>query len=497
LQRAIALQPTLAGAYNALGVITDKAHRYTEAEAHWVAAIEAAPDDTAALCNFSGMLTRTGRGDEATALMSPAAEALPGDIAVQWSRAVAANYDPTLTPEQVADQHRRYGQAVRAKLPPEALHPNALLSRRRVRGRPLKVGFLSPDMRDHPVGSFLLPLLKHLDRTRVRPYAFSLAFFPDQITECFRVAVDDFVPCAHLSDLELVQRVRAEALDVLIECAGLSEGGRPAALALRMAPLQITWLGYPNTTGLPNVDIRLVDALTDPKGAETLATERLERLEGCFVCWESRHDISLPVRDPLRPLTFGGFNALSKTHEGVLTLWARLLAQVPDSRLLLKAGPLADPAIADMIRQTFTKQGIASDRLDLRPHTVGQIEHLATYGEIDIALDTFPYHGTTTTCEALWMGTPVVVLAGRGHPARVGMSLLTAAGFPEWIAATPDEYLTIANGLATDRQRLAEYHLCLRDRMEGSSLCDGAGFARRFEALLERLEERPSLNGIG
>jgi protein O-GlcNAc transferase len=487
LRRAIEIDRSLAEAHNALAILACRKHDYSSAEAHWIEAIEAEPGDTGALCNLAHMLRSTGRGDEAAALMAPAAQSLVHDVAVQWSMAVAANYDPTMTPEQVVEHHRAHGRALLAKRPPTVLRSNDTPRRPRVAGEPLRVGFLSPDLREHSVASFLLPLLASLDRARVRPWAFMTTAHSDAVTDRFRAVVSDFVPCGELSDLELVQRVRAERLDILVECAGLFEGSRPAALTWRMAPVQVTWLGYPNTTGLPNVDVRLVDAETDPPGADSLATERLERMAGGFVCWRSLHAVPLPERDPYRPVTFGCFNAMSKFHGDLYALWARVLAGVPGSRLLLKAAPLADPGIADLLRAQFADHGIAADRLDLRGHTDSQSDHLAMYGDVDIALDTFPYNGTTTTCEALWMGTPVVALTGRGHPARVGHALLAAAGLGEWVAATADEYIDLAVRLATDRDRLAIHHRTLRDRLERSPICDAVGFARRFEDALERL----------
>jgi protein O-GlcNAc transferase len=235
------------------------------------------------------------------------------------------------------------------------------------------------------------------------------------------------------------------------------------------------------------VDVRLVDPETDPPGTESLATERLERIEGGFVCWRSPHEVPLPPRDPARPMVFGCFNAMSKYHGDLYALWARVLAGVPGSRLLLKTGPLADPGIADLLRVQFGDLGIGPDRLEFRGHAASQADHLAMYGDVDIALDTLPYNGTTTTCEAQWMGTPVVTVTGDGHPARVGRALLKTVGLGEWIAATPDEYVACAVELATDRDQLAHHHRTLRDRIERSPLCDAPGFARRFETVLERL----------
>jgi protein O-GlcNAc transferase len=486
----VALEPAAAGAHNALGVLACAASRYDVAEAHWIEAIEAAPGETAALCNLAQMLAQTGRGDEAAALMGPAAAALVQDITVQWTAAVASNYAPELSAREVAARHRQYGRAVRARMSAHGITAGgsaAWTPSDPDPHRPLRVGWLSPDMREHSVASFLLPLVESLDRSRYCPFAYSLASRGDAITERFRAAVPDFVDVAHLADLDLVRRVRADRIDVLVDCAGLFAGGRPAALTLRMAPVQATWLGYPNTTGLPGVDYRLVDARTDPPGAEALATERLVRIDGCFVCYRTRHPIALPRRAARGPITFGSCNALSKTHPALLDLWAQLLSRVPASRLLLKAGPLADAGICDALASHFASRGIGRERLDLRGPRQDHMDHLSSYAELDVALDTFPYNGTTTTCEALWMGVPVVTLAGVGHPARVGVSLLAAAGLDGWIAETPESYIEIAAELATDPTALAAHHGSLRERVAGSMLCDAVDHARRFEAAIRAM----------
>lgn len=493
LEQAVARDPACTAAHNALGLLAERERRHDDAEAHWIAAIEADPAETAPLRNLALMLQATGRGDEACALLAPAVEALPDDVGLQWTMAIVANYAPQLTAEAVAEQHRRHGRALRAVLPPVDLDV-PLAAPAPWPGRPLRVGFLSPDFREHPVAWFLLPLLRHLDPSRVQAFAYMDSRHADDVTERFRAAVPAFAECGHLTDANLVRRVRSDRLDLLVECAGLFAGARPVALAHRMAPLQITWLGYPNTTGLPNVDVRLVDARTDPPGAEALATERLHRMDGPFLCWHAGDDVPLPARDPTRPLTFGCFNNVAKLHAGLLAAWARLLAAVPGSRLLLKASAFGAEDVRRPVREELAALGAAPDRVEIRGGTRDRASHLATYGEVDIALDTFPYNGTTTTCEALWMGTPVVALAGRGHPGRVGLSILTAMGRADWVADGPEAYIAIAAAMGADRARLAAIQRGLRARMKASALCDAAGFAGDFTAALETLQ-RDRLSG--
>jgi predicted O-linked N-acetylglucosamine transferase (SPINDLY family) len=258
---------------------------------------------------------------------------------------------------------------------------------------------------------------------------------------------------------------------------------------MRPAPLQVTYCGYPDTTGLSRVDGRVVDSLTDPPGrADELATERLMRLDPCFLCYQPPEDAPAVEAGPAgrgEAVTFGSFNALKKTTDFTLRMWARVMAGAPGSRLVVKNVSLrAEPVLAD-VRERMKRAGLDLSRVELIPGTATIREHLAFYSRVDIGLDTFPYHGTTTTCEALWMGVPVVTLVGDRHVSRVGLSLLTAAGLPELPAQSEEEWVETAVGLACDRARLLELRAGLRERVRGSVLCDQGAMAERFGRVIE------------
>jgi predicted O-linked N-acetylglucosamine transferase (SPINDLY family) len=248
--------------------------------------------------------------------------------------------------------------------------------------------------------------------------------------------------------------------------------------------VQITWLGYPDTTGLRAMDCRFVDAITDPVGeAEPFHTEQLVRFAP--TAWIYQPPLDSPEVAPVpctagAPVTFGCFNNFAKVSDSTLRGWARVLASVPQSRLLLKGHGLAEPALAATLRARLALLGVGQERIELLGRTPGVAEHLALYARVDVALDTFPYHGTTTTCEALWMGVPVVTLAGDRHAARVGVSLLTAVGRREWIARDWDDYVAIAAALAKDAAGRAAWRQSLRGEMRRSALLDHAGQAARF-----------------
>ena len=273
--------------------------------------------------------------------------------------------------------------------------------------------------------------------------------------------------------------------EVLRDLSGHTGGNRLPLFARRAAPIQVTYIGYPNTTGLATMDYRLTDAWADPLGiADKLYTEELVRLDGGHLCYRPPGD-SPPVGEPpvLRSghITFGSFNNLAKVNPALVARWASILNGVPGSRLMLKTKPLADAGARDVVRQAFAQNGVAQDRLVLSGWTDDTAGHLAQYADVDIALDTLPYHGTTTTCEALWMGVPVVTCAGETHASRVGLSLLSAIGLDELVTCSMQDYVETAISLAHDIPRLGRLRSALRTRMATSAITDKARIARAVE----------------
>jgi predicted O-linked N-acetylglucosamine transferase (SPINDLY family) len=294
-----------------------------------------------------------------------------------------------------------------------------------------------------------------------------------------------------LGDESVEALIRKDGIDILVDLAGHTAHHRLSVFARKPAPIQVTWLGYPNTTGLSAIDYRITDALSDPPGqTERWHTEKLLRLPGAFSCYLPPAE-SPPV-GPLPALaaghvTLGCFNHIAKVTPSLLGLWAGILKDLPGSRLFLKSRGLADPGTAGRIREELAGSGVAPERVELRGEALPTAEHLGLYNRVDIALDTFPYNGTTTTCEALWMGAPVVALAGATHVSRVSASLLTHLGAAELIASSADEYRLRCLALAADLPRLAERRATQRDRMRASPICDAAGFTRGLEEAYGRM----------
>jgi protein O-GlcNAc transferase len=372
--------------------------------------------------------------------------------------------------------HRRFGGSFAQPFTPIAFDRNP--------ARRLRIAVLSPDLRSHSVAYFALALFEHAPPD-VELVALSSESTPnDPMTQRLRARTHEWHEVGALDDAALDAFIRDLRVDVLIELAGHSGGNRLTALARKPAPLIVSAIGYPNSTGLDAIDYRLCDAITDPPGSEQMI-ERPLRVAPCFLCYSPPRDAPEPALAPAEaPLTFGSFNALSKMSDATAQLWSRVLAALPSARLLLKAKALADPAAQSALLDRLHRHGIAPERITLAPATVTVAEHLALYRQMHVALDTIPYHGTTTTCEALWMGVPVVSLRGDCQATRVGASLLSAAGLPEWIAADADAFVAICVQLANDPKRLTDLRRALRAQLTASPLCDAPGYAARFFAAL-------------
>lgn len=415
------------------------------------------------------------------------AAANPGSLKLVRFAAFASNYEPTIEPGEAFGLHRAAGSLLERLLPEQPMG-----AWNRDAERPLRIGLLSADLNNHVVSMFLDPLLKNTPRSEASFRLYMASSRTDEVSKRLASLAAGFRVLAGLGPGEQAAAIRGDGIDILIELGGYT--GEPALspMAVRCAPLQGTYLGYPATTGCSRIDFRLVDSLTDPAGAaEALATERLVRLDPCFLCYQppaGEIDVGpLPSRRAGGAVTFGSFNALQKINPPLLRLWGQVLDAVPGSTLVIKNLALAQDEMREVLGARVREAGLDAARVHVRPPRDAATDHLGAYREIDIALDTFPYCGTTTTCEALWMGVPVVTRVGGAHASRVGLSLVSAVGLPDLAAENNEAYVRIAAGLAADQPRLEKLRAGLRGRLLGSSLCDGAGFALRFGATMRGL----------
>lgn len=417
-------------------------------------------------------LQALARHDEADAAHDRSIELAPGEFLPRMNRLYFSNYLPLTAAEQF-QRHAAFGAWVRAELgPPNTDFSNLVLDR----DRRLRVGFVSGDFRRHSVAYFVPGALDCLDRRGFQLFAYSVSYYQDEVTGDLKSLFNVWRDAAGLKHAELFEMIRKDRIDILIDLSGHTNDNRLMVFARRPAPVQLSYLGYPNTTGLDTMDYRLTDAVADPPELDDgCHTEALYRLDRCFLCYTPpEHAPALAPRPAYRAgVVFGSFNSRAKYRDDCLDAWALILQRIPDSRLVLKSlvGTGDDSGREDLVSQ-FVSRGIAAERIEVLARINDKADHLAAYGDIDIALDTFPYNGTTTTCEALWMGVPVVTLRGGRHAGRVGTSILDAIGLPELVAASADEFVDLAVALAKDPARLQQLRSGMRQRVLSSPLCD-------------------------
>lgn len=508
-RRALALNPALAPAWNNLGILASRVGRLSEAIDAWEQAFQHAGAPGPA---GQQVLVRAG-ADPATALRAAIANNLGNawlqrmqpERARQWHQR-ALELDPgspglhsnllrdlmhlDLPADQVLTEHRAWWR--RRVIASAVAYPNP-----REPERTLRIGFVSGDFREHAVACFLLPLFEHHDRQRYHYYCYGEVARPDAWTQRLTACTQGYRSTLGLSDAEVARIIRADEIDLLIDLSGHTSDNRLTVFAARPAPVQLTWLGSPATTGAPRdlIRYRLTDALADPPGiSDAHCSEELVRLHTNW-CYTPLARPACAERPPVmaqpgRPFTFASFSNSSKISNVCLDLWARVLTATPGSRLLLKSWAFADAATRAELEARFAAAGVDSERLVLMQAQADPESHLSYYREADLALDTFPYHGTTTTLDALWMNVPVLTLAGSEHRARVGVSLMTHVGMPELIAADADAYVATAARMAQQIDQLAALRSGLRARLQASALMDGPAFARDFDATLRGLWRR-------
>jgi predicted O-linked N-acetylglucosamine transferase (SPINDLY family) len=486
-RRAVELKPDYAAGWSGLGSALLLAGRAGEAIGPHTRALELDPKHPKARFNRAQAHLACHRVAEALMDFDAQLAFDPDHHEARSQRLFLLNYLDTESRAALFAEHRTYGRAIeRGTGYAEARFLPASEPDRR-----LRVAFLSPDLRQHSIAYFLEPLLRHLDRTEFEVWLYHDHYCVDAVSDRLRGLAAGWRNFVGQPADAVEAAIRGDAPDILVDLAGHTGLNRLPLFARRLAPVQVTYLGYPNTTGLAEMDCRFSDAVADPEvAAELWHTEEIVRFAP--TAWTYAPPAELPALPPLPcadggPVTFGSFNALSKVTSTTLNLWRDVLAAVPNSRLLLKSFGLDAPACLSRL----AAHGIAPERVSLLPPTRTVAEHLACYAQMDVALDPFPYGGTTTTCEALWMGRPVITLCGDRHASRVGASLLTAIGHPEWIAAEPADYPRLAADLVRDRSRLSDISRSLRAQAATSPLGDHAGQARRFgQALRDCWQKR-------
>lgn len=489
LNEIISIWPYKAEMHSNLGAVYQAMGRAQNAIAAYETALSINPHLVIALNSLGNAYLSQGDFKQAERCYRQCLAATPGDLQARSNLLMLLNYLPDADADTVFAEHLEWGRIAQAKNPRLGSVGSAEDAARR-----LRVGYLSPDFREHSVASFIEPVLKYHDRSQFEVCCYSNLPTPDETTRRIKATVDVWRDIDKLSDAETARLIGEDSIDILIDLSGHTANNRLGVFAGKPAPVQMTYLGYPNTTGLRTIDYRITDSVADPAGEEAHYSEELLRLDGCFLCYHP--DQNTPDVAPLPALangfiTFGSFNNFSKINPGVLQLWSKVLKQIPGSCLLLKCPALTDAAVRHHVSAALQTLGISAERVELLGHTPTRQEHLALYAKVDIALDTFPYNGTTTTCEALWMGVPVLSLVGEHHAGRVGASLLSAVGLTDWAANTPEVFTATAQAIAADLTELGRLRSVLRSKLTASPLCDAAGFVRRLEVAMRQVWDRP------
>ena len=490
---AIDLEPGSAAAWNNLSVFENAAGDFAAARRAAERALQVDPRHADALHTLAQIRLEEGDATTAVTLLARVVASHPAHQPAGGGLLLARNYIAReSSPADFAD-----ARSIAGRLRPDG--PGFTFARHdRDPARRLRVGYVSADFRRHSCASFIKPLFSAHDRREIEIVAYSENPVDDDITAELRRCTALWRPVVGLGDAAVAEMIQRDRIDILVDLSGHMAGNRLPVFALKPAPVQVTWLGYPDTTGLAAIDYRITDACADPPDADRFHSERLWRLPVCFIAFEPDGRSPAPVPQTARHgIVFGSFNHLPKVTPAVVAAWSRILAAVPQSRLVMKAKRLGDPVARDRYLRLFADQGIAPDRLEFLGWQDAARDHLSLYDRIDIGLDPFPYNGTATTCEALWMGVPVITLAGARHAGRVGASLLAAAGLGTLVAASEADYVERATALARDDARLQDLKHNLRERMRVSSLCDAPGFARRLEAAFREMWGRWCREGGG
>jgi predicted O-linked N-acetylglucosamine transferase (SPINDLY family) len=481
-RRAMQLNPDFAEVHFGLGHAMHDEGELTQAIDFYQRALALKPDYSEALNNLANAWKDQGQLDEALTCFDRALALKPDNITALSNRVFTLQYRAGITLPELFAAHQAYERQHAAP------HRGSWMAHENVRdpNRRLRLGFVSPDFSRHPVGYFLVRAIENLNPQTFETVCYHDRWSSDEWTARFRAAAAVWRPIAGQGDEQVAEQIRADRVDILFDLTGHTARNRLLVFARKPAPVQISWIGYEGTTGLTAIDYILADRYVIPFGSEQHYVEQVLRMPHGYLCYDppaAAPPVGPPAALAAGFTTFCSFNNLSKITPQVVAVWAKILRSVPQSRLILQYKGLGDETVKGRYKALFAECGVDARQLDLRAPTP-YADYLASYGEVDIALDPFPFAGGTITCEALWMGVPVVTCPGETFASRHTLSHLSNIGITETIARDLDEYVEIAIALARDLPRLGALRAGLRERMAASPLCDGKQFAMDLGALL-------------
>jgi protein O-GlcNAc transferase len=485
-RRALELNPGYAEAYSNLGNALWERGHLDESVAACLHALDLKPDYATASNNLGNALKDLGQIDDAIAAFRRALEFDPEHAWMHSNLIYTLHYQPGQDASAISAEHQRWNRKFSDPLKQFlTAHANDRNPERR-----LRIGYVSPDFRDHPVGRYLLPLFERHDRERFEILCYSENSRPDRMTERLHALAGKWRNTLGVPDARLAEMIREDEVDILVDLAMHTAGNRLPVFAREPAPVQVSWLAYPGSAGLPGIGYRLTDACMDPPGEDPASSvEAPVRLPGCWCCYDPAGDSpevnALPALSA-EGVTFGSLNNFAKTNESVLALWTRVLEAVAGSRLVMLC---PEGSARERIRAFFLGQEIAAERVEL-VGSLPRFEYLRLYQRFDLGLDPFPFNGMTTTCDSLWMGVPVLTLPGRTAASRAGLSLLSSVGLGEFAASSEDDYVRLAVQSVANLPRLANVRSTLRQRMQTSPLMDAPRFAQNVEAAYRSIWNR-------
>jgi predicted O-linked N-acetylglucosamine transferase (SPINDLY family) len=479
---AARFDPSMADAFNGIGLTFYLRGKFADAIPQFQSASKLNPADANPLINLVLCHGRLGDQERIAQVLHELIKIAPSDAKAHSTLVMLMNYTHGHEPPTVLNESLNFN-----RLHAEPVHPQSVPGTASTSPLMLRIGYISPDFCRHPVAVFFEPLLRHHDRGRFKIACYASVDRPDAVTERFKKLADLWRDIAGQSDEEVARQIREDRIDILIDLAGHSSENRLLVLARKPAPIQMTWLGYPNTTGIAAIDYRFTDAWADPIGVEPFYTEKLVRLPDAFFVYQPPE---AEVRVTPLPMlgngfvTFASFNNITKVTPAMLRIWSEILRQTPGAKLLMAGIP---PDAQQRLLSGVVAPGVDASRIEF-PQTTDFEQFLHLHDRVDIALDAFPYTGHTTTCNCLWMGVPVVSLAGPTAVSRVGASIMANLDMlDEWVATTEQDYIHRAVTWAARPEHLRTLRSRLRDRLLRSKLTDAVGFAANFESALLKL----------
>jgi protein O-GlcNAc transferase len=486
-KRALEIEPKDTRARLNLGFVQEKIQEYGQAVQSFLLVLSLDPDNVDARKGLASCYVALGDTDVCIPLYRKVLEMEPESWQLRSGMLFAMQYDPTIPNEKVLEEHLEFGRQVRAHVgPPRGRNE---FGNQRTADRRLKIGYLSADFRGHVVMKFAEDVITGHDKERFEVFCITPHAKEDETTKRIRAKVDHWRDISTIEDADAAELLRGDELDIVVDLMGNSSVQKLPLLGRRVAPVQMSWCGYSGTTGVDTIDYIVVDDIIAPPGERTFFVEEPLRLPRSYVCFNPRQcpDIGPLPYERNGYITFGCMNNPSKINKYVLSWWAEILKSVKFSRIVMRYHLLGDPLVDERLARVLRATGIPAERFDMKP---GGQNFLAAYNDVDIALDSFPYNGTTTTCEALWMGVPVVTLRGDRFVARVGASLLANTGMGDLVAENPREYIEKAVALAGDPDRLTRWREEAREVLPTTPVYDRETFVRDLEAAYVSAFER-------